>query len=54
MILMNHRRLGNMRFLLCVNIVFHTLENQLPHKALIKAWSFAVKIKMFWFYLIFS
>ena len=41
----NHRRLGNMRFLLCVNTVFHTLENQLPHKALIKAWSFAVKNK---------
>ena len=48
-----HRRLGNMRFLVRVKIVFHTLEKQLPHKTLIKAWIFIVKMRMF-FVLIFS
>ena len=32
-------------FLVCVKIVFHTLENQMLYKTLIKAWSFTVKIK---------
>ena len=29
--------------LACIKIIFHTLENQLPYKTLIKAWSFTVQ-----------
>ena len=32
-----HRHLGYMRFLVCLKTVFHTLENQMRYKTLIKA-----------------
>ena len=34
---MENIRLGNMRFLVCVKIVFHTLHNQRLHETLTKA-----------------
>ena len=51
---LENRHLGNMLFLVCAKIVFHTLENQILCKTLIKSWSFTVKMKIFWVFLIFS
>ena len=49
-ILLNYfNELETQRFLVCVKIVFHTLENQMRHKILIKAWSFTVKMGMLGF-----